>query len=61
MVDKGLFQIALRALQQVNKGLPVATEDAERLRESAPQGFTGLPIDQIAVEIIQTWLRKKPR
>jgi hypothetical protein len=60
MVDKELFQIALRALQQVNKGLPVASEDAETLTQAAPQAFSGLPIDQIAVEIIQSRLRKKP-
>jgi hypothetical protein len=59
-MDKDLFQTALRALQQINKRLPVAPEDAEKLKQGAPPDFSGLPIDQIAVEIIQSRLRKRP-
>lgn len=59
-MDKQLFQLALRALQQVNKKEPVQPEDAEALRKAAPPGFENLPLDQIAVEIIQSRLRKKP-
>jgi len=59
-MDKELFQTALRVLQQINKRLPIRSEDEERLRQSAPSNFAGLDLDQIAVEIIQSHLRKKP-
>ena len=59
-MDKDLFQTALRVLQQINKRLPVPPEDGQKIRESAPPGFAGLALDSIAVEIIQSALRKKP-
>jgi hypothetical protein len=60
-MDKELFQTALRVLQQINKRLPIRSEDEERLRQSAPRNFAGLDLDQIAVEVIQSHLRKKPQ
>lgn len=59
-MDKQLFQLALRALQQVNKKEPIPPDDADALRKAAPPGFENLSLDQIAVEIIQSRLRKKP-
>ena len=59
-MDKDLFQTALRALQQINKRLPVDPEDARKLEQNSPPEVAGLPIDQIAVEIIQSRLRKRP-
>lgn len=59
-MDKETFQAALRVLQQINKRLPVAPEDAEKVRQSAPPPLAGLGLDQIAVEMIQQYLRKKP-
>ena len=60
-MDKELFQTALRVLQQINKRLPVAPEDEETVRDAAPPGFAGLALDQIAVELIQRQLRKRPQ
>ena len=60
-MDKELFQTALRALQQINKRLPVAPEDAEAIRKAASPALAGLNLDQIAVEMIQEYLRKKPQ
>lgn len=60
-MDKETFQTALRVLQQINKRLPVAPEDAEKIRQLAPPPLTGLGLDQIAVEMIQQYLRKKPQ
>ena len=59
-MDKELFQIALRVLQQINKRLPVAPEDEETVRRAAPGDLAGLALDQIAVELIQKQLRKRP-
>ena len=60
-MDKELFQTALRVLQQINKRLPVPPEDAQKLRDCAPPGFADLSIDQIAVEIIQAGLKRRPQ
>ena len=60
-MDKEMFQTALRVLQQINKRLPVAPEDAEKLRKAAPAGHADLALDQIAVEIIQQQLKKPPK
>jgi hypothetical protein len=60
IMDKETFQAALRVLQQINKRLPVAPEDAEKIRQSAPPPLAGLGLDQIAVEMIQQYLRRKP-
>ena len=59
-MDKELFQTALRVLQQINKRLPVAPADANRIRDAAPPELAGLGIDQIAVELIQRQLKRKP-
>lgn len=59
-MDKETFQTALRVLQQINKRLPVAPEDAEKIRRSAPPPLVGLSLDQIAVEMIQQYLSRKP-
>ena len=58
-MDKELFQTALRVLQQINKRLPVTPGDAETLREAAPESLAALSLDQIAVEMIQGYLREK--
>lgn len=58
-MDKELFQTALRVLQQINKHLPVKPGDAETLRQAAPQRLAGLNLDQIAVEMIQGYLRDR--
>jgi len=58
-MDRDLFQTALRVLQQINKRLPVAPEDAAKLKECAPPEFKGEALDLIAVEIVQRGLRKK--
>ncbi len=60
-MDKQLFQTALRALQQINKRLPVDHEDAEALKRAAPPSHANLPLDQVAVEIIQQHLKKHPK
>jgi hypothetical protein len=60
-MDKELFQTALRVLQHINKRLPVAPEDAERVRQAAPRHLAGLHLDQIAVEMIQAHLGRKPQ
>lgn len=54
-----MFQTALRVLQQINKGIPVAPEDAERVQNAAPASHAGLALDVIAVELIQSHLHKK--
>jgi hypothetical protein len=59
-MDKELFQTALRVLQQINKGLPVAPEDAEKIQKAAPASHAGLELDQIAVELIQSQLKERP-
>lgn len=56
-MDKELFQTALRVLQQINKRLPVSTEDSDKLRKAAPPAYAGLDLDTIAVEIVQQYLR----
>ena len=59
-MEKELFQTALRVLQQINKRLPVNPSDAEIVRAAAPPSHTGLALDVIAVEIIQSYLQKQP-
>ena len=59
-MDKELFQTALRVLQQINKRLPVSPQDADRVRAAAPPELAGLALDQIAVELIQRQLKKRP-
>jgi hypothetical protein len=59
-MDKELFQTALRVLQQVNKQQPVSPADAAAVRQAAPPEYGDLGIDQIAVELIQRWLKRKP-
>ena len=59
-MDKELFQIALRVLQQINKRMPVDPGDAEVVRKAAPDSHSGLALDVIAVEVIQSYLRKQP-
>jgi len=59
-MDKELFQTALRVLQQINKRLPVTPEDAEKVQKAAPATHAGLALDQVAVELIQSQLRKRP-
>lgn len=61
IMDKETFQTALRVLQQINKHLPVAPEDADKVRRSAPPPLVGLGLDQIAVAMIQEYLRNKPQ
>jgi hypothetical protein len=58
-MDKELFQTALRVLQQVNKQQPISPADAETVRRAAPPEYGHLGIDQIAVELIQRWLKRK--
>ena len=59
-MDKELFQTALRVLQQINKRMPVDPGDAEVVRQAAPASHSGLALDVIAVEVIQSYLRKQP-
>ena len=59
-MDKELFQTALRVLQQINKQLGVDPDDERKLRQAAPCDLAGLALDQIAVELIQRQLRKRP-
>lgn len=60
-MDRALFQIALHVLQQINKRLPYDPADAETLRKAAPPSHADLPVDQIAVEIIQRILAKRTK
>jgi hypothetical protein len=38
----------------------VSPVDAETVRHAAPPEYADLGIDQIAVELIQRWLKRKP-